>query len=77
MPVFYGDLVYKLKKITGTYNFSEKFIKIISHCKKCYNIYVLRQTACLVVNSIMGDKFAFLFNYTQAGWTSDSLTVLT
>ena len=25
-PEFYGDLVYKLKKIVGSYNFSAQFI---------------------------------------------------
>ena len=33
-PDFYGDLVYKLKKIVGSNNFSGQFIKILSHCKK-------------------------------------------
>ena len=33
-PEFYGDLVYKLKKIVGANNFSVQFIKIISHYKK-------------------------------------------
>ena len=52
-PDFYGDLVYKLKKIVGSNNFSTQFIKIISHYKKIgYNINVLQQTACLVVNPI-------------------------
>ena len=47
-PDFYGDLVYKLKKIVGSYNFSAQFIKIISHYKKIgYNINVLQQTAIL------------------------------
>ena len=31
---FYGDLVYKLKKIVGSNNFSAQFIEIISHYKK-------------------------------------------
>ena len=45
-PEFYGDLVYKLKKIVGSNNFSAQFIKIISHYKKIgYNINVLQQTA--------------------------------
>ena len=30
-PDFYGDLVYELKKIVGSNNFSAQFIKIISH----------------------------------------------
>ena len=33
-PDFYGHLVYKLKKIVGSNNFSAQFIKIISHYKK-------------------------------------------
>ena len=33
-PDFHGDLVYKLKKIVGSNNFSVQFIKIISHYKK-------------------------------------------
>ena len=49
-PEFYDDLVYKLKKIVGSNNFSAQFNKMISHYKKIgYNINVLRQTACLVV----------------------------
>ena len=32
-PDFYGVLVYKLKKIVGSNNFSAQFIKIISHYK--------------------------------------------
>ena len=62
-PEFYGNLVYKLKKIVGSYNFSAKFIKIISHYKKIgYNINVL---------------FAFLLNCTPVGRTSDYMTVPT
>ena len=38
-PDFYGDLMYKLKKIVGSNNFSAQFIEIISHYKKIgYNI---------------------------------------
>ena len=77
-PDFYGDLVYKLKKIVGSNNFSAQFIKIISHYKKIgYNINVLQQTACLVVNPITVGNFAFLFNCTRVGRTSDSMMVPT
>ena len=52
-PKFYGDLVYKLKKSFGSNNVTATFIKIISHYKKIgYNLNVLQQTACLVVNPI-------------------------
>ena len=77
-PEFYGDLVYKLKKIVGSNNFSAQFIKIIFHYKKiCYYINLLQQTACLVVNPITVDNFAFLFNCTLVDGTSDSMTVPT
>ena len=33
-PELYGVLVYKMKKIVGSNNFSLQFIKIISHYKK-------------------------------------------
>ena len=73
-----NSMVYKLKKIVGSNKFSALFIKIISHYKKIgYNINVLQQTACLVVNPITVGNFAFLFNCTQVGWTSDSITVPT
>ena len=75
-PDFYGNLVYKLKKIVGSNNFSAQFIKIISHYKKIgFNINVLQQTACFVVNPIMVGNFAFLFNCTLVDRTSDSMMV--
>ena len=77
-PDFYGDVVYKLKKIVDSNNFSAQFIKIISHYKKIgYNINVLQQTACLVVNPITVGNFSFLFNCTPVGRTSDSMMVPT
>ena len=51
---------------------------IITHYKKIgYNINVLQQTSCLVVNPITVDNFAFLFNCTPVGRTSDSMMVQT
>ena len=77
-PEFYGNLVYTLKKIVGSYNFSAQFIKTISHYKKIgYNINVLQQNACLVVNLIRLGNIAFLFNCTPVGRTSDSMTPMT
>ena len=77
-PEFYGDMVYKLKKIDGSHNFSAQFIKMISHYKKIgYNINVLQQTACLVVNPVTVGNFAFFFNCTLVGRISDSMMVAT
>ena len=73
---FYGDLVYRLKKIVGSNNISAQFIKIMSHYKKIgYNINVLQQTACFVVNPITVGNFAFLFNCRPVGRTSGSMKV--
>ena len=73
-PEFYGDLVFKLKKIVDSNNFSAKF----SHYKKIgSNINVLQQTACLVVNPITVGNFAFLLNCTPVAPTSDSMMIPT
>ena len=63
--------MYKLKTIVGTNKFLSKvylnnyYFLIIK--KIGYNINVLQQTACLVVNQIMVANFAFLFNCTLVG----------
>ena len=67
-PEFYGYLVYKFRKIYAFNDFSTQFRKIILRYKKIgYNINVIRQTACMVVNPIMVSNFASLFNCTPAG----------
>ena len=69
---FYGDLMYKFKKIIGKYDFSYHFKKIIVRYKEIgYSIDVLRQTACLVVNPVMVNSFAYLFDCTTVGQASD------
>ena len=71
-PEFYCDLVYKFRKIIGKNDFPYHFKKIVVRYKKNgYNINVLRQTACLVVNPIKVKRFAYLFNCTTVGRTSD------
>ena len=71
-PEFYWDLVYKFRKRIGKNDFPFHFKKIIVHCKKIgYNINVMRQTACLVVNPIKVISFAYFFNCTTVGRTSD------
>ena len=48
-PEFYGDLVYKFKKIVGRVDFCDQFRKIIVRYKRIgYNINIMRQSACLV-----------------------------
>ena len=56
--------------------FSGQFIRMVSHYKNIgYNINVLQQTACLVVNPITIGNFAIPFNCTLVGRTSDYMTV--
>ena len=71
-PEFYGDLVYQFRKIIGKYDFPYHFKKIIVRYKKIgHNIDVLQQTACLVINLIKVDNFAYLFDCTTVGRASD------
>ena len=73
-PEFYGDLVYKLRKIVGKTEFPDQFKNIIMRFKRIgYNIDVTRQSACLVVNPITVDNFTVLFNCTLVGRGSDSM----
>ena len=73
-PEFYGDLVYKFKKIVGRADFSDQFKTIIVRYKRIgYNINIMRQSACLVFNPITVNNFASLFNCTPVGRASDSM----
>ena len=73
-PEFYGDLVYKFKKLKGINDFSFQFRKIITRYKRIgYNLNVMRQSACLVFNPIMVDDYAAFFNCTPVGRASDSM----
>ena len=71
---FYGDFVYKLKKIRGMPDYSDQFRKIIMRYKRIgYNLNVMRQSACLVINPITVDGYAALFNCTPVDRASDSM----
>ena len=73
-PEFYGDLVYKFKKIRGMTDFSAQFRKIIMRYKPIgYNLNVMQQSACLVINPITVDGCASLFNCTSVDRVSDSM----
>ena len=77
-PEFYGDLVNNFRKLLGRNDFSFQFRKIITRYRRIgYNLNVLRQSACLVINPIMVDDYAALFNCTPLGRSSDSVMVTT
>ena len=73
-PEFYGDLVYKLKKIVGSDNFLAQFIKIISHYKKFG--YCNRLHACWSTQSRLATLLSSLI---ARRWVelADSMTVPT
>ena len=53
---FYGDLVYRFRKIVGKSIISEQFRKLINRYKRIgYSLDITRQTPCLVVNPIIVD----------------------
>ena len=67
-PEFYGDLVYRFRKIIGKSNFSEQFRKLINRYKRIgYSLDIMQQTACLVVNPIIVDGYASLFKLHDSG----------
>ena len=75
-PEFYGDSVYRFRKIVGKSNFSEQFRKLINRYKRIdYSLDIMRQAACLVINSIIVDGYASDFNCTTAVRAPDSMTV--
>ena len=64
-PEFYGDLVYKFKKIIGNPNFPDLFKCIVNRFKKAgYNLVIMRQIECLVFNQIIAENYATLFSCT-------------
>ena len=73
-PEFYGDLVYKFKKIVGRVDFSDQFRKIIVRYKRVgCDINIMRQSACLVFGPVTVGGFASLFGCTPVGRASDSM----
>ena len=76
-PIFFGDLVYKFKRIVGKPNFRDQFKKIVRrYIMVGYNLDIMRQSACLVLNPITVYSFGLLFNCTTVGQASDSITAL-
>ena len=74
-PEFYGELVYRFRKIVRKSNFSKQFRKLINRYKRIgYSLDIMRQTAFLVVNPITVDGYASLFNCTTAIRASGAMT---
>ena len=55
-------------------DFSDQFRKIIMRYKRIgYNLNVMQQSSCFVVNQITVDGYAALFNCTPEDRVSDSM----
>ena len=77
-PIFYGDVVYKFKRIVGKPNFSDQFKNMVKRLIRAgYSLDIMRQSACLVLNPITAYSYGFLFNCVTVGQASDSMTALT
>ena len=66
--MFYGDLVYKFKRIFGKPNLIDQFKTFIKHYKIVqYNMDIMLQSACLVVNQITVNSYGFLLHDDWSG----------
>ena len=64
-PTFYGGFVYRFKRIIGKPNLSDQFKKIVRrYIRVGYNLDIMRQSACLVLNPITVYSYGLLFNCT-------------
>ena len=73
-PEFYSNSVYRFRTIVGNSNFSEQVRKLINHYKRIgYSLDIMWQTACLVINRIIVDGYASLFNCMTVFQASDSM----
>ena len=70
-PELYRGVVYTFRKIIGKQNFLINLKKIMGYKRTGYNVDVIRQSACLVVNSNTINNFAVLFNWMSVGRGSD------
>ena len=69
-PEFYGDVIYKLRKILGHTHFHTLFIKRMKKfIKRGYDRCILQHTASLVVDPVLAYHYAFLFAHTTTGST--------
>ena len=71
-------LYTNFKKIRIMTDFSDQFRNFLMRYKRIgYNLNVMRQSACLVINPITVDGYATLFNCTSVDRASDSMMALT
>ena len=70
-PEFYGDIIYKVKKIKGSNLFPVLFTNLIrKFVGKGYDPLVLLRTVSLVIDPFTVDRYTFLFNCATTGQPS-------
>ena len=76
-----NQLFQEIKRFESSFgkpNLSDQFKKIVKrYIRVGYNLDIMRQSACLVLNPITVYSYGFLFNCTTVGQASDSMTALT
>ena len=74
----YTTIIELIKLNFGKPNVSDQFKRIVKrYIMVGYNLDIMRQSACLVLNPITVYSYGFLFNCTTVGQASDSMTALT
>ena len=64
--------------VMGRTDFYDQFRKIIiRHKRICYDLNVMQESECLMINPITVNNFAALFNCTPKDRASDSLMATT
>ena len=64
----------ELEKMWGNLIFLNNFEYLLTGIRIGHNPYIMRQTACLVLNPIMVDDYVPFFNYMGVVWASASMT---
>ena len=71
-PIFFGDLVYKFIRIVGKPSLSDQF----KNKRVGYNMAIMRQSACLIINPQTVYSYGFFFICTTVVQASDSMMAL-
>ena len=79
--VCYSDLLrpscLSFNREKNVFKLEREFDESNPYMKFGYNLDIMRQSACLVLNPITVYSYGFLFNCTTVGQASDSMTALT
>ena len=67
-PEYYGDVLYRLRKLRGSDNFSDRFTKLIrKFVNKGYLPRILQRTAYVTLDPFTVKRHSFLFCCAKTG----------